>query len=163
MEIVINSRKFDGRIGKRWSAELIENRDGVIVAQGIFDFDVDHKKLGFVRRGTVSHEFYWPDRWYNVFRFHEPEGELRSFYCNFATPAVLRNGVLDYIDLDIDVLVDTELNYDVLDLDEFAERTIKYGYTKEILERSTQTVDDLINLIKKREFPFDHLGCIRST
>jgi protein associated with RNAse G/E len=158
MEIVINSRKFDGRIGKSWSAELIENRDGVIVAKGIFDFDVDHKKLGFIRRGTVSYEFYWSDRWYNVFRFHEPEGKLRSFYCNFATPAVLRDGVLDYIDLDIDVLADSGLNYEVLDLDEFAERTVKYGYTKEILERSTQTVDDLISLIEKRGFPFDHFG-----
>ena len=158
MEIVINSRKFDGRIGKSWPAELIESNNGIIVAKGVFDLDVDHKKLGFIRRGTISYEYYWPDRWYNVFRFHEPEGELRSFYCNFATPAVLQEGVLDYIDLDIDVLADSELNYEVLDLDEFAERTIRYGYTEEILERSTKTVDDLIRLIEKREFPFDHLG-----
>ena len=136
----------------------MESSNGVIVAKGVFDLDVDHKKLGFIRRGTVSYEFYWPDRWYNVFRFHEPEGDLRGFYCNFATPAVVRDRVLDYIDLDIDVLADSELNYEVLDLDEFAERTIRYGYTEEILERSTKTVDDLIRLIEKREFPFDHLG-----
>jgi uncharacterized protein len=155
-QIVINSRKFDGRIGKSWVTELVENEDDVLIAKGVFDLDVDHKKLGFIRRGTISFEFYWPDRWYNVFRFHEPEGTLRGYYCNFATPAVLKDGILDYVDLDIDILADARLNYEILDLDEFAERTIKYGYTDEILARSKQSLDELISLIENRRFPFDH-------
>jgi protein associated with RNAse G/E len=154
--INIISRKFDGRISKSWQAELIERRDDLLIVKGLFDLDVNHRKLGFIKRGTVSYEFYWPERWYNVFRFHEPEGNLRSYYCNIATPPTFENGTLDYIDLDIDVLADPDLNYEVLDLEEFEERTVKLGYTNEILERSRRSLNELIALIENHQFPFDY-------
>lgn len=154
--IVVNSRKFDGRIAKSWEADLIERRDDVLILKGVFDSDIDHKKLGFIKHGTVSYEFYWADRWYNVFRFHEPDGHLRSYYCNVATPSVFENGKLDYIDLDIDVLADASLRYEILDLDEFEERAVEMNYPKEILDRSKSSLDELITLIESRQFPFDY-------
>lgn len=153
--ITIHSRKFDGRISKSWKAELIERGDDLVVVKGVFDIDVDHRKLGFIGRGTVSYEFYWLDRWYNVFRFHEPEGALRSYYCNVTTPPVLSGSTLEYVDLDIDVLADHEFNYEILDMDEFEERTAELGYTKNIVEGAMKSLSELIELIEKRQFPFD--------
>ena len=152
---LIDSRKYDGRISKSWHAELIETTKDLSVFKGEFDSDVDHRKLGFIRRGTISYEYYWRERWFNIFRFHEPEGDLRNFYCNVATPAVLRENRLEYIDLDIDVLVNPELNYEILDLDEFAEHTVEFGYPAELIENAKASLNELIELIERRQFPFD--------
>jgi hypothetical protein len=51
----------------------------MIELTGEFAEDVEHSNLGQIKNGTVSHEYFWLDRWYNVFRFHEPDGTLRNF------------------------------------------------------------------------------------
>lgn len=154
-EVLINSKKFDGRISKSWSAELVGETSELLEFKGVFEFDVDHRKLGFIKKGTVSYEYYWRERWYNIFRFHEPDGRLRNFYCNVAAPPTFTDGVLEYVDLDLDILADPELNFEVLDLDEFDERKVKMKYPDELVENAQQGLKDLIQLIEKREFPFD--------
>lgn len=153
--ITINSRKYDGRISKSWQAEAIEEGTELLLFKGEFEFPVDHPKLGFVRRGTMSYEYYWLDKWYNVFRFHEPDGKLRNFYCNVATPAVLSNEMLEYTDLDIDILADPELNYEILDLDEFEARTVEMSYPSDFVIKARSGLAELIYLIEHRQFPFN--------
>jgi len=75
-KITINSRKFDGKIHRSWQAESIAQKDSLLIFVGEFDKEVKHSHLGVIRRGTISYEYYWLDRWYNVFRFHEPDGDL---------------------------------------------------------------------------------------
>jgi protein associated with RNAse G/E len=125
-----------------------------LVLVGEFKNEVRHSKLGVIRRGTVSYEYYWLDRWFNVFRFHEPGGELRNYYCNVNLPPSFENGVLDYIDLDIDVLVWRDFKYEILDLDEFEQNAVLYGYSDELIGRSRATLDEIQEMIKIRRFPF---------
>src|SRR5215210_5537237 len=82
----INSRKYDQSIRRSWQCRLLQQSGRLFVFEGVFDLDVQHDDLGIIRRGSVSYEYYWLDRWYNVFRFHEPEGQLRNYYCNINTP-----------------------------------------------------------------------------
>ncbi len=152
--ITINSRKFDGKIHRSWNAELIEQKDSLLMFVGKFDQDVEHSHLGIIRRGTISYEYYWLERWYNIFRFHQPDGDLRNFYCNVNLPPKFENGVLDYVDLDIDVLVWQDCSLFVLDLDEFAENTKKYGYPTEICDKAKESLAELKIMIEKKLFPF---------
>lgn len=154
--VIIRSRKYDGRISKSWQAELIEKSRDVLLFKGVFDFDVNHEKLGFIRRGTISYEYYWPEKWYNVFRFHQPEGELRGFYCNVAMPPRFGDEEMDYIDLDLDILANPDLSYELLDMDEFEEHTTEFGYPAEVVEKAMSGLSELIGLIENRQFPFNH-------
>lgn len=122
----------------------------------MFDEDVKHEQLGLIRRGTVSYEYYWRDRWYNIFRFHEPGGDLRNYYCNISMPPRFENGILDYIDLDIDVLVRKDLSYEVLDLEDFQNNAVIYAYPGEVRRMADQSLMELKGLIERREFPFDY-------
>ncbi|HVF29506.1 MAG TPA: hypothetical protein VNA22_00995, partial [Pyrinomonadaceae bacterium] len=70
--ITINSRKYDGTIRRAWTCEFIEQRDSLLLFVGEFEAAVEHRDLGRIEAGTVSYEYYWLDRWYNIFRFHEP-------------------------------------------------------------------------------------------
>ena len=152
--VTINSRKYDQRIRRSWTGGLISESGSLLVLVGKFEDGVDHSDLGRIKPGTVSFEFYWFDRWYNVFRFHEPNGSLRNYYCNIAMPPTLKNGVLDYVDLDLDVIVWDDLRYEILDRDDFEQNSVKYEYPEEIKLRAEAGLVELTGLIERREFPF---------
>ena len=133
---------------------MVEQKAPLLVFEGVFDFDVSHEDLGFIRRGTLSYEYYWLDRWYNVFRFHEPEGHLRNYYCNINMPPVFENGVLDYVDLDLDVLVRPDFSYKILDREDFEKNAKSFDYSDEIRINVNAAMSDVIRLIENRQFPF---------
>ncbi len=151
---IINSRKFNGEIHRSWKADFIERRDSLLIFVGEFENEVRHSKLGVIRRGTISYEYYWLNRWYNIFKFHEPEGELRNFYCNVNMPPRFENNVLDYVDLEIDVLVSKDFSVEVLDRDEFEENSQLFGYSESLITKTLQTLDELLEMIHARTFPF---------
>jgi protein associated with RNAse G/E len=153
--VTINSRKFDGTIHRTWNANLIERKDTLLIFVGEFEREVKHSHLGVIGRGTISYEFYWLDRWFNVFRFHEPDGKLRNFYCNINMPPRFENNVLDYVDLDIDVLVWKDFSIEILDMDEFAENSKKFNYSMIIKNRTNESLKKILELIENRDFPFD--------
>jgi len=153
-QITIRSRKYDMKVRRTWKCELLEHTGELIEAVGVFDLDVEHPGLGSISRGTVSHEFYWPERWYNVFRFHEPDGRFRNYYCNISMPPTFGDGVLDYVDLDIDVVVWEDRRYDILDRDDFERNTSKYGYPPELIQKVHESLDDLTTQIDTGQFPF---------
>jgi len=134
----------------------LARQDGpLIVLDAAFDREVEHDILGTISLGTLSVEYYWLDRWYNVFRFGGPGDALRNFYCNINQPPSLDDHVLSYVDLDIDVVVHPDFSFQVLDLDEFESNAAKYGYPIELQTAAHVALRELINLIETRAFPFD--------
>jgi protein associated with RNAse G/E len=152
--ITVRVLKYDGAEYRRWNARLARREGSLLVLDAEFEFDVQHQLLGDIQRGTRTIEYYWLDRWYNVFRFLKTDGSTRLYYCNVNMPPKLEDEVLTYIDLDIDILVQPDLYYQVLDLEEFAANTGRYGYSEEVKRQADAAVDELISVIQKREFPF---------
>jgi uncharacterized protein len=153
--ITINSRKLDNSIHRSWTCKLVEETEDYWLFAGKFDRQVEHKQLGVIRPGTISYEYYFKHEWFNIFRFHEPEGEFKFYYCNLNLPPKFEDNVLDYVDLDIDVLVRKDLSFEILDEDEFAENSVLFGYSDELKMKITESLAELILLISRRQFPFD--------
>lgn len=153
--VAVHSCKYDGRVARRWTARLARREGSLLVFDAAFEELIEHPLLGTIRPGTLSTEFYWTDRWYSVFRFAEPGGALRNFYCNVNTPAVFDGRVLSYVDLDIDVLVAPDLSFRVLDEDEFVQHAEQYGYPDALKENARRALGELLTLIEHRRFPFD--------
>jgi uncharacterized protein len=153
--ITINSRKFDNSIHRSWTCELIKETSGYWLFVGKFDREVQHKQLGVIRLGTISYEYYFKNQYFNVFRFHEPEGELKFYYCNINLPPKFENNVLDYVDLDLDVLVQKDFSVEILDEDEFAENSKLFVYSADLKLQVETALHELLLNITQREFPFD--------
>jgi protein associated with RNAse G/E len=153
--IQINARKFDNKIHRSWKCKFVDQQNSLLTFVGEFDSEVVHTDLGIIKKGTISYEYYWLDRWYNVFRFHEPEGPLRNFYCNVNAPPIFEKGVLDYIDLDIDVLVWKDFSFEILDMKEFEFNSLKFNYSGEVIRNAKKSLNELIKLINQKQFPFD--------
>ncbi|MEP6789192.1 MAG: DUF402 domain-containing protein [Acidobacteriota bacterium] len=154
-QITINARKYDQSIRRSWQGGLISSIENLLVVVGRFESEVEHSGLGTIKKNTVSVEYFWLDRWYNIFRFLESDGSLRNYYCNVAMPATIVGGTLDYVDLDIDVVVWPNRKYEVLDRDEFKRNTAKYGYPEDLRDRAEASVSELMGMIERSEFPFD--------
>jgi protein associated with RNAse G/E len=153
----VDSLKFDGRLHRSWPARLVRQTGALVVIEGVFETEVRHALLGTIHAGTLSTEFYWTDRWYSVFRFREPSGALRNYYCNVNRPAEFDDGVLSFVDLDIDVLVAPDFSYTVLDEDEFETHAARFGYDESLRARVRDSLAELLRLIETRAFPFDEL------
>jgi len=135
-------------------AELQRREGPLIVLDARFPEQIVHELLGTIVSGTHSLEYYWLDRWYNVFRFAHPEGRLRNYYCNVNVPPSFAGDTLSYVDLDLDILVEPDFSYRILDVADFERNAEDYRYPDEVQTRARQAVADLVELIETRQFPF---------
>lgn len=143
--IVVRVLKYDGTERRRWTARIAKRDGPLIVLDAVFAEEIQHDLLGTIAAGTVSKEYYWLDRWYNVFRFN------KRFYCNVTQPPKFEDGILSYIDLDIDILVEPDFSFRILDMEDFEAS----GYPAEIDQSAREAVEDLLEQIKTRSFPFN--------
>ena len=154
-QIIVSVLKYDLREHRRWPARIAKTAGPLLVLDAVFAEEIQHDLLGTISSGTISTEYYWLDRWYNVFRFSDPDRTLKSFYCNVNTPPHFDGRVLSYIDLDIDVLVAPDLTYKILDVDDFEENAKRYGYPEDVQVNARRALAELIGLIEAKLFPFD--------
>ena len=156
--VTVHARKFDGRLHREWPARLVSQTSSLVIVEGVFEEEIRHAQLGLIAPGTLSREYYWTDRCYSVFRFREPTGELRNYYCNINLPAEFDGRVLTFIDLDIDVLVAPDYSIRILDEDEFAAHAARYAYPADVRDAVPRALAELLSLIRRRDYPFDGLA-----
>ena len=137
--------KDDGRERRRWAAQVVKQVGPLIVLDAVFDEEIQHDLLGTIALGTVSKEYYWFDRWYNVFRFND------RFYCNVTKPPTFDGSILTYVDLDIDVLVESDFSYKILDLEDFENSS----YPASLKQKALQALEELVGMVETRSFPFN--------
>jgi protein associated with RNAse G/E len=154
-EIVVSVRKYDGHERRRWVAKVAKQEGSLFVLDAVFDEEIQHDLLGTIALGTISTEYYWLDRWYNIFRFSDPAGQLKNFYCNINEPPQFDGSTLSYIDLDIDVFVAPDLTYQILDMDDFEENARCFSYPEEVRAGAHRALAELTGLIESRSFPFN--------
>jgi uncharacterized protein len=113
----------DGSEAYSWDGSVLRCDEQGIVLQA--EFNVPVRELGYVtlRQGDVFVEFYYWDRWFNIFQISQPDGALKGWYANLGRPADLDSatGVLSYVDLALDVWANPDNSHVVLDEDELAE------------------------------------------
>lgn len=153
--ITVRVLKYDGSEHRRWLATVQRQEGSLLVLDATFAEEINHDLIGTIARGTISTEYYWLDRWFNIFRFSARDGGLQSYYCNINIPPVFAGQELSYVDLDIDILVQPDFSYRILDLDDFETNAARFGYSVDVRLNAGQALSDLVALIESREFPFD--------
>lgn len=117
----VTVRKLDhtGRQVAAYPGRVIRRDERAIVLRTTWERP--RRDLGFVvlEPGSRWTEYFYADRWYNVFRVHAADGRLLGWYCNVARPARIdaRQVVAEDLALDLWVAPDGEMR--VLDRDEF--------------------------------------------
>ncbi|MGH2498213.1 MAG: DUF402 domain-containing protein [Ktedonobacteraceae bacterium] len=111
------------------------------------------KDLGYVcfEPGDRFTEYYYSDRWYNIFDIASADGQRKGWYCNIAQPASIFDGRIEQVDLLLDVWVDPRGVSLVLDEDEFeADSTLN----AELRKRARDGLRELLEMIAAQKEPF---------
>lgn len=140
---VVNSRRFDMSLRRSWEVDLAARSDVLLELSGIFAEAVDHPELGTIADGTISNEVFFFGRWYNYFEFREPDGRFRNYYFNICLPPSVSDNSVDYVDLDIDLIVWPDGSVRVLDVEEFETARDRFGYPPEISEGAIENLEFL--------------------
>jgi len=106
------------------------------------------------RRGDRFVEYYYTDRWYNIFEIHDGHTDaLKGWYCDVTYPATITEDSVSWRDLALDVWVGPEGNVRVLDEGEFE----GLGLPDKIRKRALQSLQEIRDHLGRREAPFDTL------
>jgi len=118
--IQVQKKNPAGEVTYEYEGVLLKQDEHSIVLQALFDRD-DMPFLDVVfKTGDRFIEYYYTDRWYNIFAVHDREDDrVKGWYCNIGKPAVFEDSTVSYIDLALDLWVSTSGKQTVLDQDEF--------------------------------------------
>jgi len=149
--ITVIKRNTLGEEQTRYTGEVIERRTDGVIIEAYWTWAT--KELGYTRfePGDRFIEYYYADRWYNMFAISNKDGSKKGWYCNVAAPAVISADSIEQIDLLLDVWVDPTGKPLVLDEDEFeADTTL----SDEQRAGAKQGLRDLLRIIALRKDMF---------
>src|SRR5258707_11108881 len=118
--VTVHKLDLRGEVVARHDAELTERfANGVRLEAS---WTRPELPLGYTRftPGDLFVEWFYTDRWYNIFEIHTAEGHLKGWYCNIAEPASIAAGVVASRDLLLDLWGDPHGGGQVLDEDPFS-------------------------------------------
>lgn len=134
--------------------------EGVVVARGetwvcldawFSRADVTARYVTF-RRGDRMREWFFTDRWFNIFELHDVDDDrIKGWYCNVTRPASLTLHGVAADDLALDVFIAPDGVITLLDEDEFVALDLPMHDRTQALS----AVEELRAWVMTRRAPFD--------
>jgi uncharacterized protein len=149
--IKVQKKNPAGEVTYEYEGVLLSRDENVVTLEALFDrADMPFMDVVF-KPGDRFVEYYYTDRWYNIFAIHDREdGQIKGWYCNIGRPAVIEDGIVSYMDLALDLWVSTDGKQTVLDEDEFEELNLN----EELRTGALHGLDQLKELFKNNNPPF---------
>ena len=140
MRIKVQKKNLAGEVTYVYEGEVLSRDEHSITLEAFFD----RADMSFIdtvfRTGDRFVEYYYDDRWYNIFEIHDlDDGRIKGWYCNVCKPASFEDGVVAYVDLALDLWVSADGTHHVLDEAEFEELNL----SEEIRTSALQGLQDL--------------------
>lgn len=152
---VIHSYKHNGKIYKAWDEAVLLDYNHKI---GVYIFGNDHAKV-MEADGRIWHTkepavlFFFKDCWYNIIGQCKSKGIY--YYCNIASPFIIEEGTIKYIDYDLDVKVFPGGSFKVVDRGEYNYHKKQMSYPNEIDSIVKAELSNLIEKIRQKNYYFD--------
>lgn len=118
--IKVQKKNLAGEITYAYDGVLLNRDEHSITIEALFD----RADMPFVdtvlKTGDRFVEYYYDDRWYNIFEVHDRDDErIKGWYCNVCKPASFEVSLISFVDLALDLWVSPDGRQTVLDEDEF--------------------------------------------
>jgi predicted RNA-binding protein associated with RNAse of E/G family len=130
---------------------VLERTPESIVLEARFSRDTTDLGYAVLEHGDRFVERFYSDRWYNIFEIHSVHDDhLKGWYCNIVKPAVFGADAIEQVDLALDLWINPDGSYHVLDRDEFEALALD----RVTRLRARQAVGELIYLLHHHAPPF---------
>lgn len=138
----------------RYPAEVSTRLENGVILDA--HWNQTRRDLGYTVFEPGDHfiEYFYSDRWFNIFAISTATGVRKGWYCNVAAPAHIGPERVEQIDLLLDVWVSADGQPLILDEEEFA---ADLTLTAEQRRNAQQGLHDLLALLAARREPFAEL------
>ena len=121
VRIQVQKKNLSGEVTVEYEGDVLRRNENSVTLEALFTReDMPFMDVIF-KKGDRFVEYYFTDRWYNIFTIHDREdGKVKGWYCNIGKPAEIEDGIVSYVDLALDLWVSAEGKQTLLDEDEFA-------------------------------------------
>ena len=149
----IHSYKHNGKIHRSWDEALfIEENNGYAVF-GNYKTLVTEADGRVWKTKEPAIMYFSKDNWFNIIGQIKPTGIY--YYCNIASPYIIENNTIKYIDYDLDLRVFPDGSFKVLDRGEYQYHKRIMNYSKKIDKILRSELTTLIEKVRNKEYPFD--------
>ncbi|MDD4623883.1 MAG: DUF402 domain-containing protein [Tenericutes bacterium] len=149
----IHAYKHNGVLYREWEKSVVldEDEDKLILKNDkVKVTEVDGRKWKTKEPAII---YFYKNKWFNIISQFKDKGLF--YYCNIASPYVMEENTLKYIDYDLDLRVFPDGNYSVLDQGEYDYNKEEMKYPIEIDEITRDAMDELIYMCVNKIGPFD--------
>lgn len=151
-DIQIQSYKHDETLHRIWEKATVLHSDKeiTIVANKRTKVIESNGRFWHTREPSVT--WFYKKKWYNIIGIIKRDGI--AYYCNIASPYLIDDEALKYIDYDLDVKVLNDLSYTTLDRNEYNKHQERMGYSNDLKVILEKELLNLISMIENVEGPF---------
>lgn len=151
-ELQIQCYKHNKKVHRAWSEAVVLDVKKDYIVFG------NNKTLVTESEGTTWKTkepavlYFFKDRWYNIIAQMKKDGIY--YYCNIATPFIIEENTIKYIDYDLDLRVFPKGEYKVLDKLEYEYHKNKMNYSEDLDVVINSALRDLIEEYKSGALMF---------
>ena len=151
--LAIHCYKHNGELYKTWDKALVLDVQDDYIVLGNDNVLVTKSDGRVWRTKEPAIMFFYNNRWFNVIAQLKRNGLF--YYCNIASPYIMDNRILKYIDYDLDLRVFPDGAFKILDRNEYNYHKKIMHYPKEINFIIKSELSSLIEMKKGNENPFN--------
>ena len=137
---------------------ILDIQDDFIVC-GNYMVDVTEPEGHSYKTKELAIIFFYKHNWFNCIAQSKSHGLF--YYCNIASPYLVDENVIKYIDYDLDLRVYPDGGYKILDHNEYNYHKKKMKYPEAIDKIVNKEMAKLIQMKKNKEGPFDKNNIIK--
>lgn len=149
----IQCYKHDGKVHRAWDEAIILDIKDEYIVCGNNRTLVTEAEGNKWKTKEPAIMYFFKDKWFNVIAQLKKDGIY--YYCNIATPFIIEEETIKYIDYDLDLRVFPSKEYKILDRLEYKYHKKKMNYSDELDEVIKGSLDDLIKYYENNWFPFN--------
>ena len=148
----IHCYKHNGKIDRVCDEAMIldVNEDYIVCGNYKTNLTESNGKSHKTKEAAII--FFYKKRWFNILAQLKKYGLF--YYCNIASPFIIDEKIIKYIDYDLDLRVFPDGSFRILDKNEYKYHSKLMHYSKEIEGILKYELDNLIQMNKEKVFPF---------
>ena len=155
-DVLIRKEKLDGTVKYEWQGQSLpsQNPDWIVVLHDPNRHRKSRDGESLEATGILVHCLNTRRPITVLFAFNV-EGSLIEAKCDAALPAERRGGTVAFVDLDLDLIVDSDRSSYVRDQAVFEQNTEGMEYGAEVVQSAYEGIELAQDLVRKEMFPFD--------
>ena len=142
-KLQIQCYKHNGKIHRSWDEALVLDVKKDYMVFGNNKTLVTESEGTMWRTKEPAVMYFFKDKWFNIIAQMKKNGIY--YYCNIATPFIIEDGTIKYIDYDLDLRIFPKGDYKVLDKLEYEYHKKKMNYSSDLDKVIQNAMSELID------------------